>query len=216
MKPAADSQILRCTSPAAAMQRITDALAAGLSWYTAGELPAEKWPRVEAKLAARYPLLMRDRFAVYRAKKAGESRQRLIVFQPKGESRVGFFLLTSVVDSDEPWRDSTNKHTRPRLWNYEAVRITKPGANAPLWSWRIESTAYAQLRNTLIERIRKHQDTALVEWIDSTRKWPGFAQVRRQHFALGLLLQGEWSRSRAGEAIPDWPRLRYVQRLKTR
>lgn len=216
MKKTADTQVIRCQSPASAMQRITDALAVGLSWYTAGELPAEKWPRVEAKLIARYPLLLRDRFAVYRAKKAGDVRHRLIAFQPKGESRVHFFLFASEADSDEQWRSCTDKHTRPRLWNYEAVRITKSGADRPVWSWRIEGASYTQLRNSLIERIRKRQDDALGAWIDSTRKWPGFAQVRRQHFALGLLLRAEWGRSRGGEAMPDWPRLRYVQRLKTR
>jgi len=103
------------------------------------------------------------------------------------------------------------------VWSYEAVRQTRPGSAAPAWTWRLQKARYDALRSEIIERVRKRQDDELAALAASTRFWPGFAPVRKQQRALGLLLAGEWRRSRAaGETPPEWPRLGYVRRLKTR
>lgn len=210
-------QVIVCKSPTSAMQRITDATSAGFLWLVNGTVPAAKWQGVEAKFSARYPELDRDRFFVHRQRKAGQPVHRLVVFRPESDERVTFYLLATAPDELETWLDATNKRTRPALWSYAAARLTKPGEPKPVWSWRIQAPEYIKLRDALIDRVRSHRDADLLAWIESTKKWPGFAAIRKQHKALGLLLAAEWRRSRAaGEPVPEWPRLRYVQRVKTR
>ena len=218
--PAAGAdQVLVCTSPAAFLQRVSDALRYGLTWYVRGTAPEAKWAGIEAKFRARYPTLGRDRKFLARERKAGRPAVRLFVLQPKGRAAglVEFVLVAAapVPGDGETWRDATRD--RLRVWSYEAVRQTRPGASEPAWTWRLQKARYDALRSEIIERVRKRQDDALSALAASTRRWPGFAPIRKQHRALGLLLAGEWRRSRAaGEAPPEWPRLGYVRRLKTR
>jgi len=208
-------QVIRCKSPTSAMQRITDVIRAGMTWFIQGELEHAKVVGFVTKMVYRYPRLERDRFANHRARKSGEAVHKLVVFESATEATAVFWLFASAVDVIERWRDATVD--RPRLWTYEAVRQTKPGAEKPVWTWRFEKSAYHQVRETLIERVRKKQDRELEDWITSSKKWAGFAGVRVQHRALGTLLYQEWRRSRGYvEPVPEWPKLRYVRRLKTR
>lgn len=220
-KPTAEpaDQVLICTSPTAFLQRVSDALRYGLTWYTAGTAPEAKWAGIEAKLRARYPTLGRDRKFLARERKAGRPAVRLFVLQPKGRAagQVEFVLAAAapVPGDGERWRDATRD--RLSVWAYEAVRQTRPGSDAPAWTWRLQKPRYDALRSEIIERVRKSQDNELAALAASTKRWPGFAPVRKQQRALGILLAGEWKRSRAyGTTPPEWPRLGYVRRLKTR
>jgi hypothetical protein len=216
-KPAAaPDQVTVSTSPAAFLQRVSDALRSGLTWYVRGTVPEAKWAGIEAKMRARYPTLSRDRKFLHRERKAGRPAVRLLVLQPRGKAAglIEFALVSaSPVQGDgEAWRDGTRD--RLQVWAYEAVRQTRPGSDEPAWTWRVQKARYDALRAELIERVRKHQDAALAALAASTKGWPGFAPVRKQHRALGLLLAGEWKRSRAyGTTPPNWPRLGYVRRL---
>lgn len=210
-------QVVACASPAAALQRISDALRAGLLWYVSGLTPARKWPAVELKLRARYPTLNRDRKHLSRERKVGRPAVRLIVLNPKGAEQAAFVLLSNMpVEGDgETWRNA--RSDRIHVWSYEAVRQTRSGADEPAWTWRIQKPRFEALRAEIVERVRKRQNRELLSLSLSSKNWPGFAPVRRQHFALGLLLKSEWARSRSSEAPPpEWPRLGYVRRLKTR
>lgn len=212
---AAAGQVIACTAPTAAMQRISDAAGAGLTWFVECDLPRAKVAGFETKMIARYPQLARDRFLNHRVRKAGGSVYRLIVLDTPTEAVARCWLMTNLPDGHERWSDATA--VRPKLWMYETVRQTKEGAGRPVWTWRIEKTAYRGLREVLIERIRKKQDQELLAFCEGSKKWAGFAGVRVQHKALGSLLWDEWRRSRGqAETMPEWPRLRYVQRLKTR
>lgn len=220
-KPTAEpaDQVLICTSPTAFLQRVSDALRYGLTWYCQGTTPEPKWAGIEAKLRARYPTLGRDRKHLARERKAGRPAVRLFVLQPKGRAagQVEFVLAaTAPVPGDgERWRDATRD--RPIVWAYEAVRQTRPGSDTPAWTWRLQKPVYERLRAEIIERVRKRQDDELAALAATTKRWPGFAPVRKQQRALGILLAGEWKRSRAyGTTPPEWPRLGYVRRLKTR
>lgn len=210
-------QVVACVSPAAALQRVADALRAGLIWYVGGVTPANKWLAVEIKLRARYPTLNRDRKHLSRERKAGRPAVRLIFLNPKGAEQAAFVLLSNMpVENDgETWRNA--RSDRIQIWSYEAVRQTRSGSDEPAWTWRIQKAKFEALRSEVIERVRKRQDRELLSLAQSSKKWPGFAPVRRQHFALGLLLKAEWKRSRSVESSPpEWPRLGYVRRLKTR
>lgn len=220
-KPAAAGadQVLVCTSPAAFLQRVSDAMRYGLTWYVRGTAPEAKWAGIEAKLRARYPTLSRDRKFLARERKAGRPAVRLFALRPKGRAAglVEFVLVAAapVPGDGETWRDATRD--RIAVWAYEAVRQTRPGASEPAWTWRLQKARYEALRAEIIERVRKRQDDELAALAASTKAWPGFSPVRKQHRALGLLLAGEFKRSRAyTDTPPPWPRLGYVRRLKTR
>lgn len=217
--PAAGAdQVLVCTSPAAFLQRVSDALRYGLTWYVRGTAPEAKWAGIEAKLRARYPTLGRDRKHLSRERKAGRPAVRLFALRPKGAAagQIEFVLVSNapIAGDGETWRDATRD--RLSVWAYEAVRQTRPSASEPAWTWRLQKPRYDALRTEIIDRVRKRQDNALSALAASTRFWPGFAPVRKQHFALGLLLANEWKRSSRDETPPNWPRLGYVRRLKTR
>jgi hypothetical protein len=216
---AAASQIVVCTSPAAFLQRVADAFRFG-HHYVAGTVPAAKWPAIAEKFRRRYPTLTRDRKHLSRERRAGRPAVRLLVLEPKGAAAglIEFVLVASTsVDGDgEAWRIAT--HDRLRVWTYECVRQTRKGSDKPTWTWRIVPEKYDALRQEIRERIRKKQHGALHEIAESSRKWPGFAPIRKQHRALGYLLLGEWNRAgNKGKPPPVvWPRIGYVRRLKTR
>jgi len=158
--PAGADQVLVCTSPAAFLQRVSDALRYGLTWYVRGTAPEAKWAGIEAKFRARYPTLSRDRKHLARERKAGRPAVRLFVLQPKGRAAglVEFVLVAAapVPGDGETWRDATRD--RLRVWSYEAVRQTRPGSAAPAWTWRLQKARYDALRSEIIERVRKRQD----------------------------------------------------------
>ncbi len=211
-------QVTVSASPAAFLQRVSDALRSGLIWYVRGTVPEAKWAGIEAKMRARYPTLSRDRKFLYRERKAGRPAVRLLALRPKGKAAglIEFVLVAAapVPGDGEAWRDATRD--RVQVWAYEAVRQTRPGSAEPAWTWRLQKARYDALRAEIVGRVRRRQDDALVALAAATRKWAGFAPVRKQHRALGLLLIGEWKRSRANsETPPEWPRLGYVRRLNT-
>lgn len=216
-RPAAD-QVLVCTSSAAFLQRVSDALRLGSRWYVHEIVSEAKWAGIEAKLRHRYPTLSRDRKFLHRERKAGRPAVRLLALQPRGKAAglIEFLLVAAepVAGDGETWRDATRD--RVKIWAYEAVRQTRVGSSEPAWTWRLQKARYDALRAEVVNLVRWSKDAELEALAASTKAWAGFSPVRKQQRALGILLTGEWKRTRAfGTSPPPWPRLGYVRRLRT-
>lgn len=200
-----------------AMQRVSDALLVGLTWYVQGRLPlAEAW-RLVAKFQERFPQLTRDRFHAHRRKAAGDPRYKLVVFANRSSSEALFWLLTDRnEDPREKWLDATGVE-RPRCYEYEAVRRTRAGSGTAAWTWQLTSEHFAERKAELKQAIRGDRPEMVELLRDRTLTWAGFAGVRAQHAELGKVCRNEWVRRyRAGSPPPEWPKLRYVRRLRTR
>lgn len=198
------------------MQRISDALGSGLTWYTSGALTLDKAVRLVAKLQSVYPELSRDRSHAWRLKKAGKPRYKLIVFANRSGATALFWLMTDQpVDTREKWLDAANPDSRLSCYQWEAVRRTKPGAALPVWTWAMEASAFAAAKIEVKQMIRTGQLDRVAGIGTWSATWPGFSAIRRQRQALAYVYAGEWRRARKGDP-PPWPKLRYVQRLRTR
>ena len=199
-----------------ALQRISDALGSGLTSYTSGALPLGKACRLVAKLQTAFPDLTRDRKHAWRLKQAGKPRYKLVVFANRSGKTALFWLLTDQpTDLREQWLDATDAVSRLSCYQWEAVRRTKPGAALPVWTWAMAAEAFKSAKAELKSYVRSGQlddVAAMGKW---SATWPGFSAVRRQRQALAHVYAGEWRRARS-DAPPAWPKLRYVQRLRTR
>lgn len=198
------------------LQRISDALRAGLTWYVSGSIKLAEASRVVRKLQAAFPQLTRDKRHSSRQGLAGLPRYKLIVFANRSAGEALFWLMTSQpIDTREKWRDATASRTRLTCYQWEAVQQTKAGASAPVWTWAMSSESLARIKDEIRDAIRHGRPTQAVALGNESATWPGFAAVRIQRTALAHLFAGEWTRTRRDDP-PKWPRLRYVQRLKTR
>lgn len=199
-----------------ALQRISDALRSGLTWYTSGSLALTKASSLVAKLQSAFPELTKNRQHSSRLKTAGKPRYKLVVFANRSEGTALFWLLTDQpTDLREQWLDATDAASRLRCYQWEAVRRTKPGGALPVWTWAMTSEALVSAKSELRRVIRNGLIDQAVVWGQASATWPGFSAVRRQRVALANFYAREWRRSRSDEP-PAWPRLRYVQRLRTR
>lgn len=198
------------------MQRVTDAINGGYLFAVQGQLPLGKAEGLIQKLQRRYPGLARDRKFAYRQRKAERARHKLVCYVNRSEAQMLFVLLTDKPDNQEPWAPVTERESRVRFYEYEAVRTTKPDAGE-VWTWQISSEVFDLRLRLMREVIRKRQLAGLQHLIDRTRTWPGFHRVRVQREHLRTAVTGEWRRTMPKGAAPlTWPPLRYVPRLKTR
>lgn len=199
-----------------ALQRISDALRSGLTWYTSGSLALTKASRLVAKLQSAFPDLTRNRQHASRLKAAGKPRYKLVVFANRSGGTALFWLLTDQpTDLREQWLDATDAARRLSCYQWEAVRQTKPGVALPVWTWAMAAEAFESAKAEVRSHVRSgqlDQVAAIGKWSAS---WPGFSAVRRQRQALAHVYAGEWRRAGRADA-PPWPKLRYVQRLRTR
>lgn len=199
-----------------ALQRISDALGSGLTWYTSGALTLSKACGLVAKLQTAFPELTRDRKHAWRLHKAGKPRYKLVVYANRSGAKALFWLMTDQpVDPREQWLDATSSDSRLKCYQWEAVRQTKPGVALPVWTWAMAAEAFESAKAEVRSYVRSgqlDQVAAIGKWSAS---WPGFSAVRRQRQALAHVYAGEWRRAGRADA-PPWPKLRYVQRLRTR
>lgn len=199
-----------------ALQRISDTLRSGLTWYTSGTLPLDKAAKLVAKLQSAFPELARNRNFASRLKAKGLPRYKLIMFANRPGDTALFWLFTDQpIDPRERWLDATSCESRLTCYQWEAVRRTKKGVSTPVWTWAMTAEALLAAKKELRTVIRKGPVERAVAIGRESATWPGFSAVRRQRLALAYLYAGEWRRFRKGEP-PVWPRLRFVQRLKTR
>lgn len=196
-----------------AMQRISDALRAGLTWYVQGDLPLTDAARLVSKFQEQFPPLTRDKRYASRRKMAGAPRYRLVVFANRPSAQALFWLMTDrPEDPREQWRDALGDPTTCYQW--EAVRRTRTGAAQPSWTWAATREHFREAKARIRKAIRQGRPEDAVAFGAESRTWPGFAGVREQRAALLRVYTAEWARTRADKP-PPWPRLSYVQRLKT-
>lgn len=183
-------------------------------FYVSGELPIKKIDGVIEKFLTRYPDLLRGRKYAWRIRKKGIPSHKLIVYKPSGKKDIeAFFVLmcSERYDPQESFLDSKNRKTRLVVYGYELYRRTRKGKESPVWSFRIYKDTFKKMYKNMIDAIDNKKDKWLLDWIQSTKKWPGFAGVRKQHYALQRACFGRWLRVRKN-IPPEFPRLPYVTR----
>lgn len=168
-------------------------------------------------MVVRYPALSLTRQQAWRARRNDGSLARVRLVALLSEKTVDFLLLADrAFGHEETWLDARSSGARPCLWAFEAIRQTSPGASSPVWTWRMKKDHFHRIESSIKGFVRRQEDGPLREFAESTKRWPGFSAVRRQHVSLGRLVAAEWRRSGRDMAeIPPWPRIRYVQRIKT-
>jgi hypothetical protein len=197
------------------MQRIADLVRNGHNLYVQGVIPIEKAGFLAAKFEQRFQV-ERNKLEASRARKRGEHSARLLFWLPEESEQVHWILLYcpgSVIDESEKWRNALSD--RIHLTGYELVRLTKSGADHPVWTWRYTRTRYEELREAVVQSIRRRRDDELRQLIYTLWRSPGFAGIRTQVKKIGAVIRSEWRRTRGkGEQMPEIPaHLGYVRRL---
>ncbi len=195
------------------MQRISDALGSGLTWYVQGRTGLVNGADLVAKFRTRLPQLTRDRRHAHRQKLAAKPRYRLVVFANRPRSEVLFWLLTDQPEHhSEKWIDASRD--KLTFYQWEAVRHTREGASKPAWTWAMSASEFAKMKQEIVDAIRRGPAERAVAIGRESRTWPGFARVRAQREALNRVYQWEWQRKRS-DAAPTWPGQRFIQRIRT-
>ncbi|MEN1959088.1 hypothetical protein WCE41_01930 [Luteimonas sp. MJ246] len=208
-----------CAHLVPAMQRVTDALAHGYVHYVGGIVPLKTAPDLILKLQGRFPGLRDNKNQAHYKKTKGAPRHKLVAFANKSSSELWFYLLTDTPrDEDhERWCDARRKATRLELYQYQALQITKAGQPVTSWTWQLQRTVVEKLKGLSKISIRAKKPEAFLTLIQESRTWAGFAGVRNQRAGLRAALTEEWKRTMPSSTPPpEWPRLRYVQRVRTR
>jgi len=203
------------TKKASFMQRIADLVRTGHSLYVQGVIPIDKAGFLAGKFEQRFQV-ERNKLEASRARKQGEHSARLLFWLPDASEEVHWILLYCpgrVIDTTERWRDALSD--RINITGYELVRLTKAGANHPVWSWRYTRTRYEELREAVVQAIRRKRDDELRQLIYTLWRSPGFAGIRAQVKKIADVIRGEWRRTRSkSEQMPEIPaHLGYVRRL---
>ena len=199
------------------MQRISDAVRAGSSLYIQGSTKLEKVAFRTQNFDERFGI-NRTKKDDYLWRKSGKKIVKWIGYFDGKEHVHWVLLLTPGKEADqslesEKWK-SVADH-RIAHSGYELVKLTKPGAKAPVLTWRYSRERYQSLRDEMLALVRLRHDKLLEQWIFSTARSPGFSGAREQVKRLWALLRAEWKRSRGkGEPLPEIPKnIGYVRRL---
>jgi hypothetical protein len=197
------------------MQRCIDAIKAGAKWYVQGSTRLEKVPHLVQKFSARHATNLTSR-ADLAARKHGQTAQRWLGYlDDSGVVHWALFVWPSYDfnPKSDAWRDPVKD--RFRHSGYEIVRITKPGAKAPVLTWRYQKDQFERLHDEIVQIIRLRQDARLEQMIYTLHRSPGFSGVRAQVKKLWDIIRAEWKRTRAkAEVMPEIPKsIGYVRRL---
>jgi hypothetical protein len=197
------------------MQRICDLVRTGHNHYVQGTIPLEKAGFLAAKFEQRFQV-ERNKLESSRARKRGEHSARLLFWLPEESEQVHWILLFcpgSVIDESEKWRYALSDLIQ--LTGYQLVRLTKSGADHPVWTWRYTRSRYDELREAIVQAIRRKRDDELRQLIHTLWRSPGFSGIREQVKKVGDVIRSEWKRTRGkNETMPEIPsRLGYVRRL---
>lgn len=213
------NQTTVCAHLVPAMQRITDALAHGYVHHVGGIVPLSTSANLILKLQGRFPGLRDNKNQAHYKKTKGAPRHKLVAFANKSSSELVFHLLTDQPrDEDhERWCDARRKATRLALYQYEALQITKLGQSGTSWTWQLQRPVVEELKGLAKLSVRAKEPAPVLTLIAESQTWPGFAGVRKQRAGLRAAITEEWKRTMPSSSpAPEWPRLRYVQRVRTR
>lgn len=201
------------------MQRCADLVRSGHKRYTMGTIDIDKAAHLADKFGRLYEPNL-PRLQASRRREKGEATARLLWWYDENKPAILTWILLVtegqlVVDGLEKWQDPIEPKQRIHLTGYELVRITKPTEPKPVWTWRYDKQRLQDLRNEVVTAIRLRHDNDLERLIAILWKSPGFAGIREQVKAVGLLIKTDWKRIRKdGETMPELPKhLGYVQRL---
>jgi len=205
-------------SKAAFMQRISDLVRTGHSFYVMGELPIEKVAGFYSKMNDYY-LVDEGKHVASRKRKDGFASFRLFLGRFNAEDpNVTFIMVRTdgvvpALANKEKWRDALVD--KIQLTGYELVRHTRKDASKPSWSWRYTKQQEIDLRDSLVSSIRRKSDKDLSYLISQVAGTMGFAIARDQAKKMCHLVTSEWKRHRnITEKPPALPkRFGYVQRL---
>lgn len=216
LKPLTGEQTVICSSRNALMQRVSDVLKSGYTHVVQVQVELGKAQAVIEKLQGRFPMLGKTRTVASKAKAKGLPRHKAVAFWNSSAGHALVYLFTDrpeVADREKWMPVEGGKGHRVTFYEYEAVRHDRGGSLA--WTWQMEKAHLQKLEESLVASIRSSEAEAIAIFIQETRTWPGFHRVRAQHKALGELLKAQWKRAARKEALPTWPRLYYLQRIKT-
>ncbi|QLG88558.1 hypothetical protein HQ393_10060 [Chitinibacter bivalviorum] len=201
------------------MQRIADLVRSGHRRYVMGTISNEKAPFLVEKFTRLYDVNL-PRLKACRRREKGSATARLLWWHDENRPAILTWILLVtdgdlLIDGLEKWQDPTEPKHRIRLTGYELVRITKRTEPKPVWTWRYDKERLQDLRNEVVIAIRQRHDHDLERLIALFWKSPGFAGIRDQVKAVGMLIKTDWKRTRKdGETMPAIPKhLGYVQRL---
>lgn len=210
------------TSRTAWMQRCSDLARNGHVWYIRGTCPPVKagflWDKFDRLYDIGY-----DKLQASRARKTGLASSRFLLLARKdfglGAADLEWILMRTdgklnpaAQDAREKWQDL--RENRIQVDGFEMVRLTRPGAAKPSWTWRYSRKLHDDLRNILIHSIRSKHDGELKIAIDRIWRAPGFSGIRDQGKKFMQLIQGEWKRTRTADTMPELPeRFGYVRRI---
>lgn len=197
------------------MQRICDLVRTGHTRYIQGVILLEKAGFMASKFDERFQV-ERGKLEASRARKRGEHSARLLFWLPEDSVQVHWILLYcpgTILDTSEKWREATDD--RVQLTGYELVRQTKTGADHAVWTWRYTRTRHDELREAVVQAIRRGRDDELRQLIHTLWRSPGFAGIRDQVKKFKDVIKAEWKRSRkTAEGMPETPaHLGYLRRL---
>jgi hypothetical protein len=199
------------------LQHSADLVRLGYHHWVSGSVSAERagaW----ARKAERYYGVLLDRNRRARAKRAGDGNAFLL-FHERVPGELLWVLLVS--DGDHPahsledLRDACTRDGRLSLFDYELVRLTKPGSSRPVYTWRYRLDAFDALRERIVDTVRRGDPRAVHALLSHLSRSAGFHGVRRQ--VLGQLIplfRAEWGRRRGTQPCPSFPYLPYVARLR--
>ena len=195
------------------MQRVADVARVGATHYLQGSTRLQNTAFRTVDFHRRFQI-NESRARTVAARKQGKAVARWLGWHNGGV--VHWVLLLEpgkTAETTEKWRDLVKD--KIELTNYQLVRQTRPGARAPVWTWRYSSRQEQHLRDQLVQAIRQRHDGVVAQLVHSLWNSPGFRGVRDQVKRFKALALAEWRRSRsANEAPPQFPALlRYVRRL---
>ena len=209
------------TGKSVLMQQVAAYARAGYFYALRGTVPLSR--------AALFVRKFRDIYVVhlnkdqrYRRKRAGLGNAVLMLWRHDRDVPELTWVLM-VTDGDHPahtleprLRDLRKHDERFELTGYELVQITRSGARAPSWTWRLTEEGYGAWRTRIVRAVRQNNDMEARQAWYSMHQAPGFAPVRAQTKRLIRLMRAEWARRRA-TGFPFGPtKLFYLARLPVR
>ena len=147
------------------LQRLSDFVRLGYDSWVTGYCE----PSAAAGLArkfARYYATDLDRHRRCRGRKLGEASAVLLMHEWNGLGRLLFVLL--VTPGTHPARQlealqcALDPSHRLVVGQFELVRLTRGGSDKPVYTWRLEKSAYKNIRSRVIDTVRLERYPKLV------------------------------------------------------
>ena len=188
------------------MRRIQLLVSRGYNRYVSGEIDRKKAKALYLKFLDRYEI-ERSNQQRYRMKLRNVANTHLVMWSDSKSDIVYWWLLVTpgegLVDDLEELKSAKDKKTRIQLTGYELLKAPRKDLPAA-WTWQMTSENYKAWQERIRAAVRHKSDDLMRQTLYSLRRVPGFAQSRRQAFALATLMKKEWQRSQKGDfPYPD-------------